>query len=130
MVKKISFAIIGISTLVCLCFLNRNVIGYIGYTTDNNITIKDVHFYIDGEIVYRGNLYTDFMHNPNDTFTLNLNIGIHDFEVWLPNERIRQSKKIFYLGSRYMVIDFIPQNKWKSEPSIFWIDTSNEFPLK
>lgn len=130
MIKKISFTIIGISFLIYLCFLNRNVIGFIGYTTDNNITIEDVHFYIDGGIVYRGNLHTDFTHNPNDTFTLNLNIGIHDFEVWLPNEKIHQSKKIFYLGYKYMVIDFIPQKDWNSKSNIFWIDTYNEFPLK
>ena len=41
MIKKISFTIIGISFLIYLCFLNRNVIGFIGYTTDNNITIED-----------------------------------------------------------------------------------------
>ena len=128
--KKTLFLIIGTLFFVCLCFQEQTVFGYVGYTTDRNITLEDVHLYIDGEAVYKGNLHADYMHAPYDTFTLNLNIGIHNLEVWLPNEKIRQSKKIFYWGDKYMIIDFFSQKEWNSTSNIFWIDTCNEFPLE
>ena len=130
MAKKILFMIIGTLFLVCLHFHDRNVLGYMGYTTDRDVTLEDAHFYIDGEIIYKGNLHTNHMHTPYDTFTLNLNIGIHNFEVWLPNEKIRQSKRFFYWGYKYMVIDFYPQEEWDSVSNIFWMDVCNEFPLE
>ena len=130
MTKKFSFVIIGTLFFICLFSRPQDVLGYIGYTTDNNIILEDTHFYIDGKIVYRGHLQTNFMHSPYDTFTINLNIGIHKLEVWLPNENIRQSKRFFYWGYKYMVVDFFPKKRWSSTSNIFWINACNEYPLE
>lgn len=116
--------------LLSIYLVKRNVICYIGYTTDlKDSTLLDVKIDMDGQSVYVDTIPSTFMHDIQRKVNLELNLGFHSITIFIANEQKEQTITFFYFFQKYLIIDFNSQIQRETGTDVFWIDLCNKYPF-